>query len=80
MEFSRQKYWVPFPSLGEFPDPGIKPSLVSPCTGRQILLLLVPSGKLRVCVCVCVCVYTHTHIHIHIHTSDLRKNEVPRVH
>ena len=27
MEFSRQKYWngLPFPSPGDFPDPGIKP-------------------------------------------------------
>jgi len=30
MEFSRQEYWsgLPFPSPGNFPDPGIKP--VSP--------------------------------------------------
>jgi len=26
MEFSRQKHWrLPFPSLGDLPDPGIKP-------------------------------------------------------
>ena len=27
MEFSRQEYWsgLPFPSLGEVPDPGIEP-------------------------------------------------------
>ena len=33
MEFSRQEYWsgLPFPSLGDLPDPGIKPtSLTSP--------------------------------------------------
>ena len=33
MGFSRQEHWsgVPFPSLGEIPDPGIKPeSLTSP--------------------------------------------------
>jgi len=26
MEFSREEYWsgLPFPSLGDFPDPGIK--------------------------------------------------------
>ena len=31
MEFSRQKYWsgLPFPSLGDLPDPGIE--LGSPC-------------------------------------------------
>ena len=28
MEFSRQEYWsgLPFPSLGELPDPGIEPT------------------------------------------------------
>ena len=28
MGFSRQEYWsgVPFPSLGDIPDPGIKPT------------------------------------------------------
>ena len=28
MEFSRQEYWsgLPFPSLGDLPDPGIEPS------------------------------------------------------
>ena len=33
MEFSRQEYWsgLPFPSLGDFPNPGIKPvSLACP--------------------------------------------------
>ena len=27
MEFSRQEYWsgLPFPSTGDFPDPGIEP-------------------------------------------------------
>ena len=33
MEFSRQEYWsrLPFPSLGDLPDPGIEPtSPVSP--------------------------------------------------
>ena len=33
MEFSKQKYWsgLPFPSPGDFPNPGIKPmSLESP--------------------------------------------------
>ena len=33
MEFPRQQYWseVPFPTLGDLPDPGIEPvSLISP--------------------------------------------------
>ena len=25
MGFSRQEHWWPFPSLGDLPDPGIKP-------------------------------------------------------
>ena len=31
MEFSRQDYWrgLPFPSLGDLPDPGIKPRFPS---------------------------------------------------
>ena len=32
MEFSRQEYWngLPFPTAGNLPDPGIKPTSVSP--------------------------------------------------
>ena len=32
MGFPRQEYWsgLPFPSLGDLPDPGIKLSLMSP--------------------------------------------------
>ena len=42
--FSRQKYWsgLPFPSLGDLPDTGIKPKS-SAC--RQILYQLEPLGK-----------------------------------
>ena len=42
-EFFRQDYWsgLPFPSPGDLPNLGIKPTtLVSPAIGRQILLLL----------------------------------------
>ena len=48
MEFSRQKYWsgLPFPSPGDFPDPGIEPgspalqadSLPSEPVGKPLLL------------------------------------------
>ena len=40
MRFSRQEYWsgLPFPSLDNFPTPGIEPaSLAVSCFGRQIL-------------------------------------------
>ena len=41
MGFSRQEYWsgLPCPPPGDLPDPGIKPvSLMSACTGRQVLI------------------------------------------
>ena len=40
MEFSRQEYWsgLPFPTLGDLPNPGIKSaSLGVSCFDRQIL-------------------------------------------
>ena len=44
MEFSRQEYWsgLPFPSLGDLPNQGIK--LRSPKL-QEDFLLLVPPGK-----------------------------------
>ena len=44
MTFSRQKYWgeLPFPSLGDLPDPGVEPG--SP-TLQQDSLLSEPPGK-----------------------------------
>ena len=47
MKFSRQEYWsgLPFPSLGDLPNPGVEPtSLVSPAlVGR--FFTTVPSEK-----------------------------------
>ena len=40
MEFSRQEYWIwlPFPSPGDLPNPGIKPrSLMSPALAGGFL-------------------------------------------
>ena len=44
MGFSRQEYWsgLPFPSLGDLPDPGIKPQ--SPAL-QAYTLLSEPPGK-----------------------------------
>ena len=44
MELSRQKYWseLPFPSLGDLPEPGIKP--VSPALASRFLITERP-GK-----------------------------------
>ena len=47
MRFPRQGYWseLPFPSLGDLPDPGIKPtSLVSPELAGGFFTT-EPSGK-----------------------------------
>ena len=37
--FSRQEYWsgLPFPSLGDLPNPGIKPVSYDSCIDRQVL-------------------------------------------
>ena len=58
MEFSRQESWsgLPFPSLGDLPDPGIErgsPALQSDSTiwfTREAYIYI----HIRVCVCVCV--------------------------
>ena len=44
LEFSRQEYWIrlPFPSLGDLPDPGIEPR--SPALQANSLLS-EPPGK-----------------------------------
>ena len=47
MEFSRQEYWngLPFPTLGDLSDPGIKPtSLASPALAGGFFPT-VPPGK-----------------------------------
>ena len=50
MEFSRQEYWsrLPFPTPGDWPDPGIKPmSLVSPALAGRFFFFFttVPPEK-----------------------------------
>ena len=44
MEFSRQEYWngLPFPSLGDLPNPGIEPTSPSLADG---LFTAEPPGK-----------------------------------
>ena len=47
MEFSRQEYWsgLPFPTAGDFPDPGIEPmSLASPALAGRFFTT-APPGK-----------------------------------
>ena len=61
MGFSRQEYGsgLPFPPLGDLPNPGTEPmSFVSPALADGFLPLYY-LGSLCVCVCVCVCVYGH---------------------
>ena len=48
MGFSRQEYWsgLPFPPLGDLPDPGIEPlSLASPALAGR-LFTFAPPGNL----------------------------------
>ena len=50
MEFSRQEYWsgLPFHTLGDLPNPGIKPtSLASPALAGGFFTI-VPPGKSQV--------------------------------
>jgi len=47
MDFSRQEYWsgLPFPTPGDLPDPGVKPTpLASPALADGFFTA-VPSGK-----------------------------------
>ena len=47
MAFSRQEYWsgLPFPTLGDLPEPGIEPeSLLSPALAGE-LFTTEPPGK-----------------------------------
>ena len=47
MEFSRQEYWseLPFPTLGDLPDPGIKPgSLATPVLAGQFFITEPPGN------------------------------------
>ena len=48
MGFSRQEYWsrLPFPTAGDFPDPGIKPASLSSPTLVRVLFTTAPPGKL----------------------------------
>ena len=67
MRFSRQEYWSGLlcPSLGDLPDPGIKPtSLMSPALADGFFTVratweagyIHTHTHIYMCVCVCVCV------------------------
>ena len=47
MEFPRQEYWsgLPFPSLGDLPDPGIEPMSLSLLHWQEDSLPQAPPGK-----------------------------------
>ena len=47
MEFSRQEYWsgLPFPSLGDLPDPGIEPTSLASLALAGRFLTTKPPGK-----------------------------------
>ena len=44
MEFSRQKYWFPFPSPGDLSNPGIEP--MSPALAGEFLTIKLPGKTL----------------------------------
>ena len=48
MEFSRQEYWrgVPFPTAGDLPNPGIKPTSLVSLALAGVFFTIVPPGKL----------------------------------
>jgi len=47
MEFSRQEYWswLPFPSPGDLPNPGIKPMTLESLALAGRFFTTVPPGK-----------------------------------
>ena len=47
MTFPRQEYWseVPFPPLGDLPNPGIKPQSLAPLALLGGFLTTVPRGN-----------------------------------
>ena len=57
---------LPFPSLGDIPEPGIEPAspalaggfFTTDLPGKLIYIYLYMCVCMCVCVCVCVCVYT----------------------
>ena len=53
MGFSRQEYWsrLPFPSLGDLPDPGIDLRLFHLLHWQASPLPPTPPGKPTLCVC-----------------------------
>ena len=58
---ARTLEWVPFPSPGDLPDPGME--LVSPASPALAGSSLppVPPGKSCVCIYVYICMYMHHH-------------------
>ena len=61
MGYSGEEYWngLPFPSLGDLPDPGIEPW--SPSWAGRFLTAAPPGKPIWI-----LCVHTHTHIYIYI--------------
>ena len=46
-KFSKQEYWsrLPFPTVGDFPDPGIKPASLAPPALASVFFTAAPPGK-----------------------------------
>ena len=68
MEFSRQEFWsgLPFPTPGDLPDSGIKPTYLTSRALAGIFLyhqhsLGSPALCIytNICICMCVCLFFH---------------------
>ena len=66
-DFSRQEYWsgLPFPSPGDFPNPGIEPG--SP-TLQADYLPSEPPGMLLYFIYIYIYIYIYTYVYTHTHT------------
>ena len=90
---SAGKNWrgLPFPSPGDLPDPGITPTSLVSCTGRQVLYHWATSVEITTdnfkqgrtcwlwCCWYCLLWTTHTHTHTHTHTLTLT-HRLPTLH
>ena len=67
ISFSRQEYWsgLPFPSPGDLPNPGIKPtSLASPAlAGRFFTTSATWEVLLYIYI---ICIYIHIYMYVYI--------------
>ena len=88
---SAGKNWrgLPFPSPGDLADPGITPTSLVSCTGRQVLYHWATSVEITTdnfkqgrtcwlwCCWYCLLWTTHTHTHTHTHSHTHTHTQAP---